>query len=146
MVSVTFLPSRHGRDAPHGRDLGFRVSAVYELVVEGMSRFASLARPKERFVGVGEGGVAGVGRGVGFLPCYGIYEVQFHGLQGETEAEDDVVRAGDPDGAPGPEEAARFLEPPDVEPVVPFEPQGLFSSATVTTRNSTLPHRTAQPT
>jgi hypothetical protein len=73
---------------------------------------------------VGEGGVEGVGRGVGFLPSYGINDLEPHRLQGETEAEDDVMRAGDPDGALGLEDAARLLQPPDVEPVIPREPHG----------------------
>ena len=47
-----------------------------------------------------------------------------HRLQGETEAENDVVRARDPDGAVGLEDAARRLQPPDVEPVIFSEPQG----------------------
>ena len=35
-----------------------------------------------------------------------INDLEFHPLQGETEAEDDVVRARDPDGAVGLEDAA----------------------------------------
>src|SRR5215210_874991 len=121
MVAVQLLLVGYGRYGPDGGDLGGGVSAVYEVVVEGVAG-ASLARPEQRLVGVGEGGVEGVRGWVRFRPRDLIYEPQFHGLQGETEAEDDVVRARDPDGAAGPEDAARFLEPPDVEPVVPFEP------------------------
>src|SRR5215210_2780508 len=121
MVAVELLLPGHGRYGLDGGDLGGGVSAVYEVVVEGVAG-ASLARPEQCLVGVGEGGVEGVRGWVRFRPRDLIYEPQFHGLQGETEAEDDVVRARDPDGAAGPEDAARFLEPPDVEPVVPFEP------------------------
>ena len=72
--------------------------------------------------GVGEGGVEGVGRGIGLFPSYGINDLEPHRLQGETEAEDDVVRAGDPDGAIRLEDAARLLQPPDVESVIPANP------------------------
>jgi len=50
---VTFLPPWHGRDVPDGGELDFRVSAIYEFVVEGVARSASLARPKQCFVGLG---------------------------------------------------------------------------------------------
>src|SRR5215204_1106031 len=89
-----------------------------------MARAVSLSRPHDSLVGVGEGGVEGVGRRVGLFPSYGIYDLESHRLQGETEAEDDVVRAGDPDGAVGLEDAARLLQPPDVEPVILSEPHG----------------------
>jgi len=85
---------------------------------------------------VGEGGVEGVGRGVGFLPSYGIDDPEPHRLQGETEAEDDVMRAGDPDGALGLEDAAHLLQPPDVEPVIPREP---YRANRVTTPCLALP-------
>jgi hypothetical protein len=47
-----------------------------------------------------------------FHPQDLIYELESHRLQGETEAEDDVVRARDPDDALGLEDVARLLEPP----------------------------------
>src|SRR5215218_1231762 len=87
-----------------------------------MARAVFLSRPHDSLVGVGEGGVEGVGRGVWFLPSYGINDLEPHRLQGETEAEDDVVRAGDPDGAIRLEDAARLFQPPDVESVIPREP------------------------
>jgi hypothetical protein len=58
-----------------------------------------------------ESGVEGVGARVGLLPDDQVYELEFHRLQGEAEAEDYVVRAGDPDGAVGLEDAARLLLP-----------------------------------
>jgi len=73
---------------------------------------------------VGEGGVEGVGRGVGLFPSYGIDDLEHHRLQGETEAEDDVVRARDPDGAIRLQDATSLLQPPDVEPVITREPHG----------------------
>ena len=85
---------------------------------------SSLACPQQCLVGVGEGGVKGVRRWVWLRPGDLVYELKFHLLQGETEAEDDVVGAGDPDGATGLEDAASFPEPPDVEPVIPREPHG----------------------
>ncbi len=107
---------------PDGGDLCSRVSAVYEVVVEGVARSASLACPQQCLVGVGESGVEGVRRWVWFRPGDLVYEPEFHRLQGETEAEDDVVCAGDPDGALRFEDAARLLQPPDVEPVILREP------------------------
>src|SRR5215210_3118283 len=112
MISVTFLPPWHGRDVPDGGELDFRVSAIYEVVVEGVARSASLARPKQCFVGVSESGVEGVRRWVWFRPGDLVYELEFHRLQGETEAEDDVVRARDPDCPLWFEDAARLLQPP----------------------------------
>lgn len=53
---------------------------------------------------------------------YMVYELESHRLQGETEAEDDMVRARDPDGAVGLEDAAHLLQPPDVEPVILSKP------------------------
>ena len=52
-IRVKLLLPGHGRDAPDGGDLCFWVSAVDKVVVEGVAEAASLARPKERFVGVG---------------------------------------------------------------------------------------------
>ena len=71
---------------------------------------------------MGEGCVEGVRRWVWFSPGNLVYELESHRLQGETEAEDDVVGAGDPDSAVGLEDAARLLQPPDVEPVILGEP------------------------
>ena len=51
MVAMSFLSVWHGRDAPDGGDLGCGVTAVYDVVVEGMS--LALARPKQRLVSVG---------------------------------------------------------------------------------------------
>jgi hypothetical protein len=61
---------------------------------------------------MGEGGVESVRRWVWFSPGYLVYELESHRLQGETEAEDDVVRARDPDDALGLEDVARLPEPP----------------------------------
>src|SRR5687768_911183 len=122
MISVKLLLPWHGRDVPDRGDLCFRISAVYEVVVEGVARSASLSGPQQRFVGVGEGGVECVRGRVWLSPGNLVYELEFHRLQGETEAEDDVVRAGDPDGAIRFEDAARLLQPPDVEPVILSEP------------------------
>src|SRR5215203_2436677 len=65
---MKLLPLWDGRDVPDGRDLCFRLSAVYEVVVEGVARSTSLARPKECLVGMGEGCVQGVRRWVWFRP------------------------------------------------------------------------------
>src|ERR671911_41245 len=53
MVSVTFLPPGHGRDAPDGGDLGAWVWAVYEVVVEGVAGGAPPFPPHPRLVGGG---------------------------------------------------------------------------------------------
>src|SRR5919112_2333908 len=94
-----------------------------------------------RLVRVGEGGVEGVGGWVRLRPGDLVYELQLHGLQGETEAEDDVVGAGDPDGATGPEDAARLLEPPDVELVILHEPQGAIPGTLVHRSEPAVPDR-----
>ena len=52
VAAVEFLPHGHGRDAPDRGDLGFRVVAVYEVVVEGVMRPLAPARPQQGFVGV----------------------------------------------------------------------------------------------
>ena len=70
---------------------------------------------------MGEGGVEGVRRRVWFGRG-DVYELEFHRLKRETEAKDNVVRARDPDGAVGLEDAARRLQPPDVELVILREP------------------------
>ena len=80
---------------------------------------------------VGEGCVEGVRRWVWFSPRNLVYELESHRLQGEPEAEDDVVRAGDPDGAVGLEDAARLLQPPDVEPVILGGPYRAYGVTTV---------------
>jgi hypothetical protein len=48
-----------------------------------------------------------------------------------------VVRAGDPDGAVGLEDAARLLQPPDVEPVIFSEP---YRPNRVTMPSTSLPN------
>ena len=60
-----------------------------------------------------------------------VNDLEPHRLQGETEAEDDVVGAGDPDGAVGLENAARLLQPPDVETVILRETHGSVPGAFV---------------
>jgi hypothetical protein len=65
-----------------------------------------------------------------------VYDLEPHRLQGETEAEDDVVGARDPDGALGFEDAASLLQPPDVEPVILSEP---YRANRVTTPCLALP-------
>jgi len=57
-------------------------------------------------------------------------------LKRETEAEDDVVCACHPDGAIRLEDAARLLQPPDVEPVIPRE---AYRANRVTTPTPALP-------
>ena len=121
---------------PDGGELGGWVCAVYEVVVEGISRTASLPRPEQCLVGVGKGGVEGVRRRLWLRPCNLINDLAPHRLQGETEAEDDVMRAGNPDGALGLEDAPRLLQPPDVEPVIPREP---YRANRVTTPCFALP-------
>src|SRR5215207_548605 len=81
---------------------------------------------------MGEGCVEGVRRWVWFRPRNLVYDLESHRLQGETEAEDDVVGAGNPDGALGLEDAARLLKPPDVEPVILSEPHRAYILTTLT--------------
>ena len=65
-----------------------------------------------------------------------VNDLEPHRLQGETEAEDDVVRSRDPDRPFRLEDAASLLEPPDVEPVVFREP---YRANRVTTPCFALP-------
>src|SRR5215210_994793 len=124
VAAVAFLSPWHGWDAPDGGDLGCRIGAVYEVVVESMLCTLAFARPQERLVGVGEGGVHGVRGRVWFVPGDLIYHLELHALEGEAEAEDDVVRARDPDSSVGFEDAPRLSQPPDVELVIRFKPHG----------------------
>jgi hypothetical protein len=50
---VELLFRGHGRDAPDGGDLGRRIAAVYEVVVEGVTRPLALAHPQQGFVRMG---------------------------------------------------------------------------------------------
>jgi hypothetical protein len=61
--------------------------------------------------------------GVGFGPGRLISDhLELEPLKRETETEDDVACARDPDGAVELEDAARLLQPPDIEPVSDREP------------------------
>jgi hypothetical protein len=59
---------------------------------------------------------------LGLLPDGGVDHLEPEALKSETDAEDDMVGARDPDGAIRFEDAARLLQPPDVEPVIPANP------------------------
>ena len=68
-----------------------------------------LAGPQEGLVSVGEGGVQRVRGRVGLLPDYLVDDSEIQALQCEAEAEDDVVRARDTEGAVGLEYAPGSL-------------------------------------
>ena len=59
MISVVLLPLGHGRYGPDVGELCLRVCAIDQVVVEGISRSASLARPEQRLVGLGFHAVIG---------------------------------------------------------------------------------------
>ena len=99
-LTTTRLPV--GLSRPHGRGAG-GACCSYRLQVS-------------------EGGVENVRGRVRFGPRDLVYELESHRLQGETEAEDNVVGAGNPDRPSWFEDAARFLQPPDVEPVILHKP------------------------
>ena len=69
-------------------------------------------------MGVGEGVVEGVGRGIGLLPHNRVAHAKAQTLQSEADAEDDVVGARHPQGTVGFEDAPRLPEPPHVELVI----------------------------
>ncbi len=71
---------------------------------------------------VGKGGVQCVGHGVGLNPSYLVDDPETEALQREAEAEDDVVRAADPERAVGLEYTPRLPQPTYVPLVVLFEP------------------------
>ncbi len=52
--------------------------------------------PTPRQVRVGEGRMEGVRRGIGLLPHHRVYDAVAEALEGEAQAEDDVVRARHP--------------------------------------------------
>jgi hypothetical protein len=52
MVSVELLPVTEGMPPPDGRELGSEISAIDQVLVEGVPRSASLACPAERLVGL----------------------------------------------------------------------------------------------
>src|SRR5215217_1621080 len=53
VVAVELLVLGNATNAPDARELSARVRAVYEVVVEGVARFSTFARPDQGFVRVG---------------------------------------------------------------------------------------------
>jgi hypothetical protein len=68
-----------------------------------------------------EGGVQGVGGGVGLEPDQVVQDPEPQALQREPEVEDDVVGTRNPQRAVGLEDAPGFCEPAQVELVVPTQ-------------------------
>ncbi len=69
-------------------------------------------------MGVGEGRMEGVGRGIRLLPRHGVDDPKTQPLQREAYREDDVVRARHPQRTIGLEDAPGLAQPPDVELMV----------------------------
>lgn len=108
------LRSRHG---PNGLHL-FAGDGFHGLVVEEVLALVALGGPEDGFGGVGEVAAGEVGRRVGFLPCDVVEDFEAELLHGVADGEDDVVCAGDPEGAVGLEDALAAAEPFGVEVVV----------------------------
>ena len=72
-----------------------------------------------------------MGGRIGFFPGDVVEDLEPELLQGEADGEDDVMGAGDPEGAVGLEDALAASEPFGVELVVPFPAAGLVPIALV---------------
>ena len=76
---------------------------------------------------MGEVAAAQVGRRIGFFPGDVVEDFEAELLHGVADAEDDVVRAGDPDGAVGFQDALAAFEPFGVEFVHHFHRASAFT-------------------
>lgn len=79
-----------------------------------------LRRPQNGFGGMGEIAAAQVGRRIGFFPRNVVEDFVAELLHGVADGKDDVMRAADPDGAVGFQNALAAFEPFGVEFVIKF--------------------------
>lgn len=93
---------------------------LHRLVIEEVFALFGFGGPEDGFGGVGEVTAAQVGRWIGFFPGDVVEDFEAELLHGVADAEDDVVRARDPDGAVGFQDALAAFEPFGVEFVVEF--------------------------
>ena len=101
--------------APH---LQFVVEGFHGAVVEGVFRLLALARPDQRFVGIGKAGALEIGHGIGLAPHDVVEDPEAEILQRGPHAEDVVIGADHPQAAIGLEHAAGFGQPFAGEAVV----------------------------
>ena len=101
------------------------------LIIEDVLALLVLGGPEDGFGGVGEVAAAQVGGRIGFFPGDVVENLAAELLQGVADGEDDVVGAGDPEGAVGLEDALAAAEPFGVELVVQFRAAGAVPIALV---------------
>ena len=125
VLPLLLLLLARSHDAPHALHLLPFVHLLHQLVVEGVARVPVTASPDDRLGGVREVAAREVGRRVDLEPGDVIEDLVAKDLHGVADAEDDVVRARDPDRAVGLEQALALLEPTQVELVVVLGALGL---------------------
>ncbi len=94
------------------------VLGLHLLIVEAMLALLVLRRPQDRLGGVREVAAGKVRRRVRLLPCDVVQQLEPELLHCVADGEDDVLRAGNPEGAVGLEYALAAAEPFGVELVV----------------------------
>src|SRR5512138_4036372 len=111
-------------DLPEVAHLLAAVRGLHRLVVEPVRQRLRprRARPEEDLGRVREEPAGEVRRGVRLVPGDGVEEVEAELLHREADREDDVLRAGDPEGAGGLEHPADGGEPARLERVVLRDP------------------------
>ena len=122
--------TRSTQIAPDGFHL-FAGDGLHGGVVEGVPALLVFGGPEEGFGAVGEVAAGKVGRRVGFFPGDVVEQLEAELLQGVADGEDDVQRAGDPEGTVGLEHALAAAQPFEVERVVQLRPAALVPVALV---------------
>ena len=107
------------------------IGLTHVLVIEVVFRFPGFGGPDDSFGGVGEVTAAQVGGRIGFLPGDVVEDFEPELLHSVADGENDVMGAGDPDGAVGFEDALAASEPFGVELVVFLRASGFVPIAFV---------------
>jgi len=119
MLALLFFRIAGCGHGPNGFHLlagdGFHV-----FIVKDMFALLILGGPENGFGAVGEVPATQVGRRVGLFPGDVVENLEPELLHRVADAEDDVVRAADPDGAVGLEDALAASQPFGVEFVIEF--------------------------
>lgn len=131
LFAVEFFLRAGGGEAPDGFHLLAAVLGAHGGVVKGVFAEGVFGGPEEGFGAVGEVAAGEVGGRVGFFPDDVVEDFEAELLHGEADGVDDVVGAGDPEGAVGFEGALAAFEPGTVEFVVEFGALGFVPLAFV---------------
>src|SRR5258707_14417050 len=105
MLAEFFLPGFGRTDFPDGFHLLAAIGFLHELVIEGVARLGVFGGPDDGFGGVGEVAAGENGGRVGVDPGNVVEELEAEVLHSEADGMDDVGSGGNPDGAPGVEDA-----------------------------------------